>query len=109
MKRCYKCKQEKPETEFGRNKSKLDGLDDECRSCKNEYKRRWSAGHKAQRKATKDKWRNTPAGRACDDNWSRMKREARAKVRAEKDAKGRVAGQNGQGLEDREDAHPIHP
>ena len=34
MKYCYKCKKEKDETEFHKNRSKKDGLCCECKACK---------------------------------------------------------------------------
>ena len=34
MKKCYNCGEEKPTTEFYKNKSKIDGLSTECRACK---------------------------------------------------------------------------
>ena len=37
MKNCYKCKTEKEKTEFSKNKSQKDGLNNICKSCKKEY------------------------------------------------------------------------
>jgi hypothetical protein len=34
MKYCYRCKQELPESAFGKNKAKKDGLSTECKQCK---------------------------------------------------------------------------
>jgi len=33
MKRCSSCKQDKPRSEFGSNKKKRDGLNNECKGC----------------------------------------------------------------------------
>jgi len=35
---CFSCKQEKPTQEFGRNKSKRDGLQCKCNSCRKAYR-----------------------------------------------------------------------
>jgi hypothetical protein len=39
MKRCSRCKQEKPRTEFGEQQSKKDGLHPYCRECNRAYQR----------------------------------------------------------------------
>lgn len=39
MKRCYRCKEVKPVSEFNKNRSKKDGLQGECRVCKKVYKK----------------------------------------------------------------------
>lgn len=41
MKRCYKCKQEKPLTEFARSKAERDGLFGWCRPCHAENRKRY--------------------------------------------------------------------
>ncbi len=55
VKTCTKCKQEKPLAEFGRYTRTKDGLDTQCRSCR-------------QAKAKTAEARNTPSTRA---NWAR--------------------------------------
>ena len=45
-KRCYRCKETKLVSEFGNNRSKKDGLCDECKSCRSEYKRRYYKANK---------------------------------------------------------------
>ena len=37
MKVCSKCKKKKDESEFGKNKSKIDGLQHNCKKCQREY------------------------------------------------------------------------
>ena len=49
MKTCTKCKVEKDEAEFLKDKSKKDGLDYRCKSCVREY--RQSDAYKASQKA----------------------------------------------------------
>ena len=41
MKRCTRCKTEKSEEEFSRDRSRPDGLDARCRVCKNEMNTTW--------------------------------------------------------------------
>src|SRR5690606_21678203 len=41
MKRCSRCKQEKPETEFGEDQSRKDGLHPYCRECRRAYDREY--------------------------------------------------------------------
>lgn len=55
MKHCYKCKTFKLPTEFGKNKSRKDGLSDECRICKQKQDRAYAAKNKeaANQRATK--------------------------------------------------------
>ena len=77
--RCYRCKEDKPQGEFARNKSKPRGVDDECRTCKNEYKRLWSAKHKDKRLITKTKWRKSHP--ESDQAWNRIRRERRAQAK----------------------------
>jgi hypothetical protein len=37
LKACYKCKEEKPLSEFSKNKGKKDGLQQRCQQCVNQY------------------------------------------------------------------------
>jgi protein-arginine kinase activator protein McsA len=41
MKKCHKCKIEKPLIHFCVNKSKKDGFNDICKSCKKEYNKKY--------------------------------------------------------------------
>jgi hypothetical protein len=41
MKTCYKCKEEKPFSEFHKNRTKKDGFSDSCKVCKNKYIRKY--------------------------------------------------------------------
>jgi hypothetical protein len=43
---CWKCKQSKPLDDFGRNRSKSDGLQSECKECVREYNRRYNKKNK---------------------------------------------------------------
>ena len=38
MKRCYKCKETKDFTEFGKNKTKKDGYQNQCKACMKRYR-----------------------------------------------------------------------
>lgn len=48
---CSRCGETKPITEFGRDKSKRDGLHHYCRPCAREKGRRWREANKIRRKA----------------------------------------------------------
>lgn len=43
---CNKCKCEKSQTEFSKDKHKKDGLSTQCKACKAEYSRVWTANNK---------------------------------------------------------------
>ncbi len=54
--RCYKCKQEKPISEFHKDPTRLNGLDSRCKKCKSQYeKKRWET-HKEKRKNSFKEW-----------------------------------------------------
>lgn len=46
LKPCPDCKQEKPVTDFGRNKQAVDGLHYYCRVCAAARQRTWAAANK---------------------------------------------------------------
>lgn len=48
MKNCYKCKTFKLPTEFGKNKSRKDGLSDECRICKRKQDREYASRNREE-------------------------------------------------------------
>jgi len=48
MKKCSKCKIEKPLTAFNKNKSKSDGYSTECRECVNSYNKIYKVAHKEE-------------------------------------------------------------
>lgn len=75
MPRCYKCKQEFPKEEFTKNTYKERGFDDECRTCKNYYKREWSKNNKEKRLITKTNWRKKHP--ESDQKWNELRREKR--------------------------------
>ena len=62
-KKCSKCNTEKPETSFNKESGTSDGLDTQCRDCKNAYFRRYrtsekfnSIKSKEQRRLSKKRW-----------------------------------------------------
>jgi hypothetical protein len=57
MKKCNKCSEEKPLTEFGKNKSRKDGFTYKCKSCINKYSKNQYKNNKEQYKKTTKKWR----------------------------------------------------
>lgn len=46
MKHCGKCKELKPETEFHRDKNRVDGLQNQCKICKNLILKKWRSPRK---------------------------------------------------------------
>ena len=50
MKRCYKCDETKPLSEFWKNRSKKDGHADECHPCSKEFKRKWKENNPVREK-----------------------------------------------------------
>lgn len=57
MKRCQRCGFEKPESEFGKNKSKKDGLTSYCKECITSYYAEWNKENSESRKETYKKYR----------------------------------------------------
>ncbi len=57
MKRCYKCNQEKPYSDFSLNKSHYDGFSSECRDCVNAYNRAYYIKNQSKVKETVRKYR----------------------------------------------------
>lgn len=55
MKRCSKCKQLKPETEFYKNAIMKDGLQHQCKKCHNEYTTEYMRKHKITNKQRQEK------------------------------------------------------
>ena len=88
MPRCYKCKQERPEEEFAKNAYKDRGIDDECRTCKNVYKKDWSSKNKGKRLVTKTNWREKHP--ESDADWNRIRRERRAQAKLNNTGEARV-------------------
>lgn len=56
MKFCWKCKKNKKLTEFGRNKSKQDGLSTECKPCKRRQDREYAVKNRERIKTRAKKW-----------------------------------------------------
>lgn len=46
MKRCGRCKQEKPITDFHKDKNRLDGYQNQCKICKNAILKNWRSPHR---------------------------------------------------------------
>lgn len=56
MKHCYKCLTFKLPTEFGKNKSRKDGLSDECKPCKRQQDRDYAARNRDAAKKRASAW-----------------------------------------------------
>ena len=56
MKYCYKCKTTKELDLFGKNKSRKDGLSDECKDCKRQQDRDYTARNREEAKQRASAW-----------------------------------------------------
>lgn len=63
-KHCCTCKQVKPTTEFYRNRTRYDGLQAACKSCRRSYKQ--SPTGKATNRRAMSKYRSTPENKLKD-------------------------------------------
>jgi hypothetical protein len=67
MKTCYKCQQEKDSSEFGKNRSKYDGLSTECRACKRKKDNEYSAKNREKAKLRASEWYRNNKDRALSN------------------------------------------
>lgn len=49
-KRCSRCKEIKPKSEFGKNRNKKDGLSSYCKKCNSKYRKEWTKNNPEYRK-----------------------------------------------------------
>lgn len=56
MKQCSKCKQQKDETEFYKNKARNDGLNGKCKDCDKAYVLQWAKDNKERINARNRAW-----------------------------------------------------
>ena len=97
MKRCSKCEQHKDEGEFGKNKSKKDGLQGWCKACVRDYAAKRYAENPEKQLASNAKWRaeNPEKKRAYNAKWRATnpgkQRASEAKWRAANPEKHRAA------------------
>lgn len=77
LRRCTKCGETKPLSEFNKMSSYKDGLNYHCRQCAHimranrldrarEQSRTWKKNHKAEDRELQRKWRQTPNGKRYD-------------------------------------------
>ena len=57
MKRCSKCDENKPMSEFSKHKGKKDGLQSQCKKCVSAYHRKYRVANVDRMNATSAKWR----------------------------------------------------
>jgi hypothetical protein len=71
MKKCTKCGEQKPLSEFNKNKSKKDGLGTECKPCAKQNLKKWLSQNPEKQKANKRKWykNNWEKARKQSKNW----------------------------------------
>jgi hypothetical protein len=63
MKRCSRCKEEKDESEFQRNSSAKDGLQDQCRACRRETDRQIYLKRSEEQKERYNEWNRQNSAR----------------------------------------------
>lgn len=73
LKWCYKCQQNKTLSEFYKNKTKKDGLRDECKICHKEYMYN-SPLQKIYRKKFEESYKHTPIRKATKKNSTNRRR-----------------------------------
>ncbi len=56
-KRCYHCDEEKPPTEFYRDKRATDGLKSECKACFGVMQTKWAQANPEKKRALEKRWR----------------------------------------------------
>ena len=56
MKKCSTCKVEKELSEFNKQKANKDGLQGQCKDCKNEYSKQWKQANKGNIKEYNKEW-----------------------------------------------------
>lgn len=75
MKRCFKCKTEKPINQFNKNRTRLDQLQHTCNDCIKKYQHEWYLKNKthvfnktkANRLKTRQQFHNYLKGKSCVD------------------------------------------
>lgn len=56
MKKCGRCRETKSFEEFGRNKSRSDGLSPNCKECRRTYNYQWNAENRSKVLKAKQNW-----------------------------------------------------
>jgi len=84
MKRCTKCKVEKPLTKFNKDKRTKDGLRTDCKSCQKDYNKDWYEVNKEKKKAydeaNRDRRNAYQRERIKTDSLYKMKRNLRSRT-----------------------------
>ena len=83
MKRCTKCKTEKPVEAFSKHKTSKDGLRPDCKVCANAASKAWREANKARKAATNKAWReaNKERHNAASKAWRKANPERQAAAR----------------------------
>ena len=77
MKRCSRCKEEKPLSEFYRNKNAKDGHTAACKNCNKAYSKRYYQENKETLKTKFNSWLHSEQGRTWSKSYyRRLKKEA---------------------------------
>jgi len=56
MKKCFKCKLEKEESDFSKDTTRKDGLNSKCKSCQSEYYKKYLKKNKEVIRLRQSKW-----------------------------------------------------
>lgn len=92
-KRCSKCKQIKPLSEFSKNRTKLDGLNYQCKTCRNRWKKQYRQTQKG--KVTESAYLKTAKGKVARKRYQQSEKGRQVRKRASKhyqqSEKGKVA------------------
>ena len=81
MKYCYKCKTTKELDLFGKNKSRKDGLSDECKDCKRQQDRDYTARHRKEARKRASDWYYSNKDKVKEkrsiynSNWKRLNKD----------------------------------
>ena len=79
MKRCTKCKQEKPLTEFYKHKAGKYGKDSQCKICSRAKVKKYRAEHKEQVKQYFREYKHSPRGREVSRRGDEKRRHTPAR------------------------------
>jgi len=86
MKKCSKCKEDKPLDRFSKHKTNKDGLQYECKDCVDKYNVEYRATHKVEAAEYDAEYNQTPAGRA-----TQQRKDAKQRIKFPEKIKARKA------------------
>jgi len=97
LKRCSKCKETKPHTDFHKNRCTLDGLQDWCKTCfrkgqqtKKGRERQWRANHSEKGRATHERYLGSEKDKVVRRRYEASEKGRAARKRFNATKKGRA-------------------